>query len=294
MHEGQIDVAAETVRQLLREQRPELADREIVPVVSTGTVNALFRLGDDLVARLPLLEAWADGIEREWTWLPRLAERIRSLRLPEPVFIGEPSSGYPFRWSILRWIEGSPYDDALVDDERAAAEALATFVRELRSLPTHDAPTGGRRPLRELDGETREAILAADGTIDASSAMRVWEDALEAPTWDGERTWVHGDLLRPNLLVDRGRLVAVIDFGGAGVGDPATDLMPAWSVFGPIGRETFRSALEVDEATWARGRGIALHQAALVIPYYAETNLGFVELSARAIAHIVDDLDETR
>jgi aminoglycoside phosphotransferase (APT) family kinase protein len=203
---------------------------------------------------------------------------------------GEPTGFYPFPWAIYRWIEGEPYSDELVDDEREAAEALARFVSELREI---DSPQrgelAGRDPLPELDAETRARIEDSEGVIDSAAAMKVWERSLEAPAWDGERRWIHSDLLRPNLLVDGGRLAAVIDFGGAGTGDPATDVIPAWAVFGPLGRESFRKALEVDDGTWARARGIALHQAAMIIPYYTETNPGFVLLAKRTIEQILMD-----
>jgi aminoglycoside phosphotransferase (APT) family kinase protein len=290
MHDDEVDVDADIVRALLIEQRPDLAVLPLDRIASTGTVNALFRIGDDLVARLPLVEHWSADIEREWEWLPWLSARIGSLRIPEPVFKGRPNGTYPFVWSIYRWIEGEPYADELVDDEAGAAQTLARFVLELRSLPVEGAPAGGRAPLAELDEETREAIHDSAGVIDVDAAMRVWDEALESPTWDGDPIWIHTDLLRPNLLVHRGRLDAVIDFGGAGVGDPASDLTAAWATFGPTGRRAYREALAPDTGTWSRGRGIALHQAAMIIPYYAETNPGFVDLARRTIEQIVDDV----
>jgi aminoglycoside phosphotransferase (APT) family kinase protein len=259
-------------------------------VVSTGTVNALFRIGDDLVARLPLRERWAEGIDREWRWIPRLSSRITSLRVPQPVFKGDANDVYPFVWSVYGWIEGAPYDDELVDDETEAARTLAAYVVELRALEvTPSAPVGGRDPLAELDEDTREAIDGSGSVIDSGAAISVWEDALRAPAWDGEPVWIHGDLLRPNVIVDEGRIVAVIDYGYIGVGDPATDLIPAWAVFGPAGRAVFREQLAPDDAMWARGRGVALHQAAMIVPYYAETNPAFVELARRTIEQILDD-----
>jgi aminoglycoside phosphotransferase (APT) family kinase protein len=294
MHEDQVEVDADCVRRLLASQYPDIAGAPITTIDSTGTVNALFRVGDQFLARLPLVARWSNDIDREWDWLPWFSRRIVSVRLPEPIFKGHPADDYPFPWAVYRWIDGAPYDDALVDDERSAAETLVRFVLELRSLElVEGAPRGGRRPLRELDEETRTAIGAADDTIDAAAAMTVWEDALEAPVWDGKSAWIHGDLLRPNLLVNDGHLDAVIDFGGVGIGDPATDLMPAWSVFGPTGRKVFRATLEPDGATWSRARGIALHQAAMVIPYYAETNAAFVALSIRAIEQIVAEFSTT-
>jgi aminoglycoside phosphotransferase (APT) family kinase protein len=259
-------------------------------VASTGTVNALFRVGDGLCARLPLVATWADDIARELEWLPKLSSQL-TLRIPEPVGEGTPADGYPFPWAIYRWIDGEPYADDIVDDEAAAAVTLARFVQEMRAVePTEDAPRGGRDPLRELDDETREAIDAASGVIDRDAATAAWERSLEAPTRNGNATWIHADLLRPNLLVHEGRLCAVIDFGGAGVGDPATDVIPAWAVFCPPGRDAFRAAFDVDEGTWARARGIALHQAALIIPYYRETNPEFVTLAQRTIEQILADL----
>jgi aminoglycoside phosphotransferase (APT) family kinase protein len=290
MHEDQVDVDAGVVRQLLAEQRPDLASSEITHVVSTGTVNGLVRIGDDLVARLPLQPDWAEGIEREWEWIPWLSSRITSVRLPEPVYKGTPNDAFPFVWSIYRWIEGAPYDDALVGDEAEAARALARFVLELRALEIPaSAPGGGRDPLADLDEDTRAAIRGAGGVIDAGAAMTVWDAALRTPAWDRTPAWIHGDLLRPNILVHDGRVHAVIDYGYVGVGDPATDLIPAWAVLGPTGRAVFRQTLEPDEAAWARGRGIALHQAAMIVPYYAKTNPGFVALAKRTIEQILDD-----
>src|SRR4051794_40855682 len=197
MHEDQIDVDVDVVRGLLAEHQPHLAGLAITPVVSTGTVNALFRIGDDLVARLPLQADWEEGIEREWRWIPWLTPRVTSVRLPEPIFKGRASDVYPFAWSVYRWIEGAPYDDALIDDEAEAARILARFVLELRSLDvTPSAPVGGRDPLQELDEDTREAIQGSTGVVDASAAMTVWDQALRTPPWDGRPSWIHGDLLR--------------------------------------------------------------------------------------------------
>src|SRR5262249_35381875 len=231
----------------------------------------------------------ADDLEAEWRWLPWLAPQL-SLRVPEPVARGHPASGYPFPWAIYRWIDGQPYADELVGNERQAARDLARFVAELRQMDPAGAPGAGRKPLRELDASTRIAIEQSRKVIDSDAATAAWERALQAPVWQGTPVWIHADLLRPNLLVAAGRLAAVIDFGSAGTGDPAADVIAAWSVFGHAGREAFRAALDVDDATWNRARGFALHQALLIIPYYPETNPGFVAMAKRTVGEALADI----
>lgn len=290
MHDGEVDIDPELVRRLLAAQFPQLTDLPIREVEATGTVNAIYRLGDHLYARLPRVQGWAQDLDKEWQWLPRLAPHL-SLQIPEPFAHGHPESSYPFAWAIYRWIDGQPYADALVDDEREAARELAQFVAELRRVAPVGAPRGGRRPLRELDAVTRAAIRSAADAIDSDAATAAWELALQAPAWNGTPVWIHTDLLRSNVLVRDGRLCAVIDFGGAGVGDPAADVIAAWSVLGPTGRGVFRDALDVDDGTWERARGFALHQAALIIPYYRETNPGFVAPAKRTVEEILADID---
>jgi aminoglycoside phosphotransferase (APT) family kinase protein len=289
MHAGEIDIDDELVARLVAAQFPQLADLPIRAVPSTGTVNGIYRLGDHLCARLPRVSSWAQDLQKELTWLPKLAPSL-SLRVPEVVAQGHPASDYPFPWAIYRWIDGHPYRDDLVHDERQAAADLAQFVVELRRVDPLGAPPGGRKPLHELDAPTRVAIEASRRVIDRDAAAAAWASALEAPAWDGTPVWIHTDLLRPNLLVDRGRLCAVIDFGGVGVGDGAADVIAAWSVFGQSGRATFRGALGVDDGTWNRARGYALHQALLIIPYYTETNPGFVALAKRTVKEILADI----
>jgi aminoglycoside phosphotransferase (APT) family kinase protein len=276
-----------TAARLVAEQHPALADLPVRAVRSIGTVNAVFRLGDDLCLRMPRVPAWAESLDRELRWLPVLAPRL-PLPVPEAVAVGGPGAGYPLRWAVLRWIEGEPYDDGLVDDEGAAARALAGFVRALRTVDPTGAPVAGRRPLAELDAQTRAAVRSVPDLLDVDAVLAAWDRALAAPAWAGSPTWIHGDLLRPNLLVRGGRLCAVIDFGGAGVGDPATDVLAAWSVFGPTGALAYREALDVDDGAWERARGIALHQAALLVPSYRRTNPEFAALGLRTIRRVLD------
>lgn len=288
MHDGEVDIDAELVRRLVAAQFPQLAELPIRAVRSTGTVNTIFRLGDHLYARLPRVPMWAKDLEREWHWLPKLAPGL-SLQIPEPVGKGHPTDSYPLPWAIYGWIAGQPYADEFVDDEKQAAEDLARFVTELRAIDPGGAPRGGRKPLRELDTVTRAAIESARGVIDADAVTAAWERALDASPWTGTPVWIHTDLLRPNVLVHDGRLSAVIDWGGTGVGDPAADVIAAWSLFSSTGRGVFRDALDVDDGTWDRARGFALHQAALIIPYYRETNSEFAALARRTVEQVLAD-----
>jgi aminoglycoside phosphotransferase (APT) family kinase protein len=289
MHQGEIDIDRLLVKRLLTEQFPHLAERSITAVQSTGTVNAIYRIDDEFYIRLPRLAEWAEGIYNEWTWLPKLAPHI-SLKVPRPLALGKPTSWYPCPWAIYNWIAGSSYHDDLIRNERQAAYDLVNFILELRGVDMLGAPRGGRRPLIELDAMTRSAIESSRGVINTEAVSAAWQLSLESPLWDGKPVWIHGDLLKSNLLVQDGRLCAVIDFGGVGIGDPAADVVPAWSVFNKVGRETFRQALDVDDDIWSRARGYALHQALMIIPYYPITNPEFVAMAKRTVEEILIEL----
>ena len=293
MHPGEVEIDAQLVRQLLRTQFPHLCDLPVRAVPSTGTVNAIYRLGDQLCVRLPRVQHWAQDLLKEFEWLPRLAAHL-SLKVPEPVAKGDAGSGYPFPWAIYRWIEGETLATDRIADEPQAATDLARFVSELQQVDPSGAPRAGRKPLPQLDKMTRVAIESLRGLVDTEVVMTAWETSLRAPVWDGSPVWIHCDLLPPNVLVEGERLTAVIDFGAAGVGDPAQDVAPAWSVFGRTGRDIFRASLDVDEVTWLRGRGYALHQAALIIPYYSETNPEFVAMARRTVEEIISEVRSGR
>jgi len=281
MHAGETETDADLVARLIAEQFPTLGALEVRPVGEPGTVNAVFRLGDGLCVRLPRRDDWVADLERELRWLPELAPHL-TLQVPQPVGTGVASPLFPRPWAVYRWIEGAPYADEHESAESLAASDLARFVTSLRGItPPGDAPAGGRRPLPELDDATRAVLDPV--------ALPAWEDAVSAPAFTGEPLWLHGDLLRPNLVMHRGRLAAVLDFGGVGVGDPAADVVPAWAVFGAVGRRVFREALGVDDDTWRRARGFALHQAAMIIPYYAESNPSFVAHARRTVNEVVAD-----
>jgi aminoglycoside phosphotransferase (APT) family kinase protein len=277
MHADEFEIDADLVRRLLEEQFPQWADRDLRRVESSGTDNAIFRVGDDLAARLPRIERAADQVDKEHVWLPRLAPRL-PLDVPVPVARGTPADGFPWSWSVTPWFEGETASEARLPDLRRAALDLAGFLRALERVDPSEGPPPGDHnfgrgvPLRERDEDTRAAIAALDGVVDVSAVTAAWDEALRAPEWDGPLVWIHGDLAEGNLVVRDGRLVAVIDFGGLAVGDPACDLMIAWTLFSGESREAFRAELSIDDAMWARGRGWALSWALVFIPYYLETN----------------------
>jgi aminoglycoside phosphotransferase (APT) family kinase protein len=297
LHDDEVDINTDLVRALVAEQFPQLRDLPVTEFGSTGTVNAIYLLGDELCVRLPRVQRWARGLERECKWLPLLAPSL-TLQIPEPVAKGSPTSYYAFSWAIFRWIDGQTYAPERIDDERQAAADLAQFVVELRgnALPPIDneTPYGGRPPLAQQDAVVRDWIAQAGDLIDGPAVTAAWDDALSGPAWDGTYCWIHSDLLPPNLLVRDRRLRAVIDFGATGLGDPATDLNPAWSVFGQAGRSAFRDLVGADDDTWRRGRGIAIIQATGLVPYYAVTNPAYSTLGQRMLREILADIREAR
>lgn len=289
MQADEIHTDAELVRRLLSGQFPQWATLPAVLVPSFGTDHDIYRLG----VRLPRIGWAADHAAKEERWLPRLAPHL-PLAVPTPVAIGEPDAGYPFAWSVHEWLPGQNANDTL-DLERAALD-LAAFVNALQAIETTGAPprlSGARRgPLAERDRGVRQAMVELDDRVDGSAVLRSWEQSLAAPAWDGEEVWVHGDLLPGNLLVVNGRLSAVIDFGGLNVGDPACDLQPAWNVFSDSSRRTFLAELRVDPAARLRGRGWALSQALIALPYYWQTNAGIVRQALHSIKLVVGDEED--
>ena len=295
MHADEVATDAGLVRRLIAAQFPLWADLPVVPVASAGTDNALYRLGDNMVVRMPRIH-WATGqIEMECRWLPLLAPHL-PLAIPTPLAVGEPAEGFPWAWSVYGWLDGDNATlDRLADPDQAARD-LAAFIHALQAIdpaggPKPDPETLGRGvPLATRDAKTREAIASLDGLIDTSAAMAAWEAALAAPVWQGPPVWLHGDLQSGNLLAVDGRLTAVIDFGVLTVGDPACDLMVAWNLFTAAPRAAFRQAIAVDEATWARGRGWGLSPALVALPYYRETNPGLAAIARHAIAEVLADM----
>jgi aminoglycoside phosphotransferase (APT) family kinase protein len=293
MHPGQHPIDDDLVRQLIAGQFPQWAGQSVERYPSGGTVNALYRLGESMVVRLPLVRGGAKDVAMEQEWLPRLAPLLPAA-IPEVLGAGQPADGYPWPWSVYRWLAGELPEAGALSEPMLLAEDLAEFVAAMRGVALPGAPQAHRGgPVASLDAKTQAAIEdlreISQEDVDCDAAAAVWEESLRAPDWDGPPVWLHADLMPGNLLVDGGRLTSVIDFGCLGVGDPACDLFPAWNLLTTGARAVFREALGVDDATWNRGRGRTLSQALIALPYYRDTNPAMAHNARHVIRAVLDE-----
>ncbi|GAC1577600.1 MAG: aminoglycoside phosphotransferase family protein [Ktedonobacteraceae bacterium] len=294
MHIDEVDVDVSLVGRLLAAQFPLWANLPIEPIHSVGTDNAIYRLGNDMAVRLPRIEGATWQVDKEHQWLPRLAPLL-PLAIPTPLVKGTPGEGYPWHWSVYQWLEGETMTIEHIADPNQAACDLAQFVTALQRIDPSGGPHPGIHnffrgaPLLTRDAETRTAIASLDGMLDTSAVTAAWDAALQVPVWHGLSVWLHGDLSPLNLLVQQNRLSAVIDFGGLGVGDPACDLIVAWNFLSAETRDVFRTVLQVDDATWARGRGWALSVGLIALPYYQRTNPVLASISRHTIDEVLAD-----
>lgn len=293
MHNDQLVSDAELVREILRDQYPQWADGPITEISSTGTDHALYRLGDDAVARVPLRRSATRPIDTEFRWLPWLAERL-PVEVPRPLARLEPTPAYPYHWSVHSWIDGECGTTAPIDRGLLAVD-LAGVLRALQGLdpaggpPSVEAYCSRGIPLVMRDQSTREAIASSRRSIDVAAATSAWETALDAPRWTGPPVWVHGDVAAGNLIFRDWRLDALIDWACMAVGDPACDLVAAWELLDESSRETFRAQLAVDDATWERGRGWALSTAVGALAYYEDSNPFMANQARRKLRSLLGD-----
>lgn len=289
MHDDEHPIDDGLVRRLLRSQFPQWADQQLRRVPSTGTVNAIYRLGDSLSVRLPRTARWHD-IDHEVSVLDRVRGAV-DLAVPRPVAVGEPGHGYPWRWAVFGWIEGETWAIDRLHDPLGAARRLAEFIVAIQEIDPANGPRssrGGRTATAAKDGRLRQAAADARHLVDLDAFLAEWDRVRSARGWAGEPVWVHGDLLAPNLLVRDGDLHAVIDWAGATVGDPAQDLAAAWNLFDGDSRRAFRDGLEFDEETWQRARGYALARI-FNVAYYEQTNPDFSADAVRVVSNVLAD-----
>jgi aminoglycoside phosphotransferase (APT) family kinase protein len=292
---GELDISPGLAVRLLTEQFPQWAGMPVRPVETQGTWCVNYRLGDDMVIRLPrvpgeggLGPVLEDGI------LARMAPCL-PVEVPELLGLGQPADGYPNTWGVLSWIDGEVTVEGQLADPELFAAGLAAFLTALWRIDLPDRPPAYRgQPLATLHDETITAIDNVRGLIDTDAATAIWEQALALPGWDGPDTWIHSDLMPGNLITRDGRLAAVIDFDGASIGDPSEDLSVAWMVLPAQVRPAFRAALPIDDGTWLRARARAIAGAMGGLHYYADgLNLAMYSDSAYTIREVLDDYHRT-
>jgi aminoglycoside phosphotransferase (APT) family kinase protein len=291
--DGRAGIDAGLVRRLVAAQFPQWGDLPVRPVPADGWDNRTYRLGDELTVRLPTAEYYAPAVEKEHRWLPVLAPSL-PVPVPVPVALGEPGEGYPFPWAVRRWLDGETADRATVPDLPRFAREVAQFVLALQGVDAGGGPAAGAHsfhrgaPPAHYDDEVRRSLAVLEGRVDTAAARQVWRAAL-ASTWQREPVWFHGDVATGNLLVRDGRLAAVIDFGTSGVGDPACDLVIAWTFFEGEGREAFRDSVRQDDATWARARGWALWKALIGLAHDIDLDEEAAAVNRRVVEEVLAD-----
>jgi aminoglycoside phosphotransferase (APT) family kinase protein len=290
VHSGQTEVTAAQVQALLAAQMPDLTALPLKRVGLTGTDNVLYRIGPAMVARFPRLPHAEAQISSQAQWLPRLASAL-PLAVPLTQRFGLPGEGYPFRWTVLPWLPGHAAFAGPLDQTEAAL-ALAGFLAVLQAQPRPDAaPLRGEADKLGLRfAELGHYIGQFQGEADPLQLAKVAAGMRKLPPHDGAPVWVHGDLHPLNLLAQRRRLTGVIDWGGLGLGDPATDLMIGWTLFDAPAREVFRDALSPAPEAWARGRALAFAKAVAAIPYYRRSNPGFRDVMLRTLTRVLEDV----
>ena len=286
-----IDVSL--ARRLIDSQFPQWSQLPITPVEVDGWDNRTFRLGSELTVRLPSGPWYAMQVDKEQRWLPVLAHQL-PLPIPLPVARGEPDAGFPYPWSVYRWLDGELASQAQIDDLSAFASALAGFLTALRRVDATGGPAPGQHnffrggPLGTYEEEALQAIDTLGDEIPTAAVRRVWEDAMST-AWDRAPVWLHGDVATGNLLVRDGRLGAVLDFGSSGVGDPACDMVIAWTFLSESSRDRFRAEIDVDAGTWSRGRGWALWKALISLAGQLEREAPHAAPARRDIEQVLAD-----
>lgn len=297
MHADEIRATTGQVAALVAEQCPAWAGLPVVAVAEEfeGTDHVLFRLGEELVARMPKMAYAADQAVSDARWLPALAEAL-PVRLPVPVYVGTPGAGFPWPWSVVGWINGVTPPRLGSDDVPLALE-LAAVARALHGVDAGEGPakppgSRGSSLAHVAEGVSQAVarLAGADDGFDPDDALRAWELCLTAPEWRGPPVWIHGDLQPGNLVVRDGRLVGVIDWGALGLGDPAPDLAAAWWTFTGAARSAYRTALPYDDATWLRACGWALAPSLTGIDYYRHSFPRMAEHGRRTVRAVIAEL----
>lgn len=292
-----IDFSINLVKKLIREQFPEWAHLEIKPVEISGHDNRMFRLGNDFIIRLPSAYMYEDKVFKEQKWLPQLAPYL-SVKIPQPVALGKPTSDYPWHWSVYTWLDGQSANSLDFSDTQLCiiADELAQCIKELHVIPLadqsllpgeHNFYRGGH--LSVYDNQTQGAIQVLQDNLENIEALKkCWQKSLQSQ-WNTEPVWIHGDMSAGNFLIKNGHLYALIDFGGMGIGDPACDLVIAWTFFKNKSREIFKQSVGLDQDTWNRAKGWALWKAFITLQQCENKNSEKAQEHIRIIQDVLKD-----
>lgn len=286
-------VTVSLVYDLIGNQFPQFKDLPVYPVQISGWDNKTFHLGKEMLVRLPSHKIYEIQVEKEHLWLLQLAPRL-PLSIPEPLYLGQPTEDYPLKWSIYRWLKGETATSANVKDEYQFAKSLAEFLKTLQKIDISNGPLHGEHnfhrggSLETYDKETRHAIALLKDKIDTRTVIAIWNNAISTH-WIFPPVWVHGDISAGNLLVFQGKLASVIDFGMLGIGDPACDLVIAWTMLKNKSRRIFQNTLSFDSDTWNRGRAWALWKALIVHADLVHINLVEKQHSLSTLHTIIED-----
>lgn len=266
-----MDISVSLISELIKAQFPHWANLAIRPVEFSGIDNKTFRLGENMLIRMPSSQNYAPQVLKEQKLLPLLAPYL-TLSIPKPVALGQASTHYPWQWSIYQWLEGESANSLSLSDRTLTDVALdlAQFLNELHTIDSIGGPLPGPHNYWRgehpsvYDLEARVALKELTQLIDTRQAIALWETAI-ASHWKRNPVWIHGDLASGNILINEGKLSAIIDFGCMGIGDPACDLVIAWTFLNKESRQVFKKHLDLDENTWARARGWALWKASITL-----------------------------
>jgi len=312
MHDDQLDISADVARALIGRQFPQWASLPVRAVPATGTVNAIFLIGDRYAARFPLSAgdpaAVRRSLEAEAAAAAELAGRTR-FPTPEPAGLGEPGDGYPLPWSVQTWLPGSVATDAGADPAESVPFAgdLAEFIAGVRAIPARGRTfRGGGRggaDLRVHDAWLETCFARSEGMLDVPRLRAMWAALRELPRGDAPDVMNHGDLMPGNVLVRRPdrptggrladarpaelRLAGVLDVGGLAAADPALDLVGAWHLLEAGPRAALREALGSGDLEWARGRAWAFQQSMGLVWYYADSNPVMAAIGRRTLDRLL-------